>query len=281
MKKKRIWALVLTFAMLISLIPSVVFAAEEVVQIESNGGTYKCASLTDAVAAAGSGDTLRLIANDTKKQQVTIDKSLTIELDGHSLTDTSLKVSGSGVNVSLNDSVGGAKINENHYNGFKMENDNNTLKRCASTVYVTGGATLKINGVTGADENTGTIIYDCAIDDLEKAVLVDGSTLEVNGGTFVAVDDSGSDSLFVYNGNVTVNDGYFYTAISFFSKPTSQYPFVVKKCTIYGGIWVEELGKFLTLDEIETIILAQSPGSSVTDDSDDNLIKIKDGKAVR
>lgn len=276
MKKKRIWALVLTFAMLISLIPSVVFAAEEVVQIESNGGTYKCASLTDAAAAAVSGDTLRLIANDTKKQQVTIDKSLTIELDGHSLTDTSLKVSGSGVNVSLNDSVGGAKINENHYNGFKMENGNNTLKRCASTVYVTGGATLKINGVTGADENTGTIIYDCAIDDLEKAVLVDGGTLEVNGGTFVAVDDSGSDSLFVYNGNVTVNDGYFYTAISFFSKPTSQYPFVVKKCTIYGGIWVEELGKFLTLDEIETIILAQSPGSSATEDTKNDIIKITD-----
>lgn len=276
MKKKRIWALVLTFAMLISLIPSVVFAAEEVVQIESNGGTYKCASLTDAVAAAGSGDTLRLIANDTKKQQVTIDKSLTIELDGHSLTDTSLKVSGSGVNVSLNDSVGGAKINKNRYKGFKMENGSNTLQKSTATVYVTGGAALKINGVTGTDENTGTIIYDCATDELEKAVLVDGSTLEVNGGTFVAVDDSGRNSLFVYNGNVTVNDGYFYTAISFDSDPTSQYPFVVKKCTIYGGIWVEELGKFLTLDEIETIILAQSPGSSATEDTKNDIIKITD-----
>lgn len=276
MKKKRILAMLLSMVMLITLMPSVVLAAEEVVQIESNGGTYKCASLTEAVAAAVSGDTLRLIANDTKKQQVTIDKSLTIELDGHSLTDTSLKVSGSGVNVLLNDSVGGAKINKNRYKGFKMENGTATLKRCTATVYVTGGAALKINGVTGTDKNTGTIIYDCATDDLEKAVLVDGSTLEVNGGTFVAVDNPGNNSLFVYNGNVTVNDGYFYTAISFFSMPTSQYPFVVKKCTIYGGIWVEELGRFLKLDEIETIILAQSPGSSATEDTKNKIITIKD-----
>lgn len=281
MKTKRILAWFLCAVMMLTLMPAVVFAeTTEIVQIEKSNGILsdKYASLSAAVAAAVSGDTLRLLENDTTKQKVTIDKSLTIELDGHSLTDTSLKVSGSDVTVSINDSVGGAKINQNHYTGFKWEGDISVLTRCSSTVFVTGGSTLKINGVTGTDENSGTIIYDCAADDeytLVKAVFVDESTLEINGGTFVAVADSGRNSLFVYNGNVTVNDGYFYQAVSLYTVPSAQYPFVVKKCTINGGVWVEERGNFLAIDDIKAIFtLAQ--GSSVTDDSDDEFIKIKD-----
>ena len=262
-------------------------------KIEKSGGTFSSVaykSLGAAVSAAKTGDKLWLVGNDTTRQQVTIDKSLTIELQGYSLTDTAIKVTGSGVTVSINDRVGGAKINENHYTGFRWEGDNYTLQRCSATVFVTGGATLNINGVTGTDKNTGTIIYDCAEADLEKAIFVDESTLVIGGGTIVAEEGSGRDSLFIYNGNVTINDGYFYRAISCFTAPSNTYPFIVKKCEINGGnsssgaMWIERGGTingksfssgFQEPGDIGVIFLSQSSGSYVTSDSTESHIKIR------
>ena len=280
--------------MLLSLMPAGVFASgTDVVKIEKSGGTFSSVaykSLGAAVSAAETGDKLWLVGDDTTRQQVTIDKSLTIELQGYSLTDTAIKVAGSGVTVSINDRVGGAKINENHYTGFRWEGDNYTLQRCSATVFVTGGATLNINGVTGTDKNTGTIIYDCAEADLEKAIFVDESTLVIGGGTIVAEEGPGRDSLFIYNGNVTINDGYFYRAISCFTAPSNTYPFIVKKCEINGGdsssgaMWIERGGTingksfssgFQEPGDIGVIFLSQSSGSYVTSDSTESHIKIR------
>ena len=293
MKKKRILSWILCAAMLLSLMPAGVFASgTDVVKIEKSDGTFSSAayeSLGDAVSAADDGDTLWLVGNDEARQQVTIDKSLTVELQGYSLTDTAIKVTGSGVTVSINDRVGGAKINENHYTGFKWEGDISTLSRCSATVFVTGGATLNINGVTGTDKNTGTIIYDSAGADLVKAIFVDESTLVIGGGTFVAEEKPGRDSLFIYNGNVTINDGYFYRAISCFTAPSNTYPFIVRKCEINGGdsssgaMWIQKSGTingksfssgFQDLDDIGEIFLSQSSGSYVTSDSTSAHIKI-------
>ena len=294
MKKKRILSWILCAAMLLSLMPAGVFASgTDVVKIEKSGGTFSSVaykSLGAAVSAAETGDKLWLVGDDTTRQQVTIDKSLTIELQGYSLTDTAIKVAGSGVTVSINDRVGGAKINENHYTGFRWEGDNYTLQRCSATVFVTGGATLNINGVTGTDKNTGTIIYDCAEADLEKAIFVDESTLVIGGGTIVAEEGPGRDSLFIYNGNVTINDGYFYRAISCFTAPSNTYPFIVKKCEINGGdsssgaMWIERGGTingksfssgFQEPGDIGVIFLSQSSGSYVTSDSTESHIKIR------
>ena len=280
--------------MLLSLMPAGVFASgTDVVKIEKSGGTFSSVaykSLGAAVSAAKTGDKLWLVGNDTTRQQVTIDKSLTIELQGYSLTDTVIKVTGSGVTVSINDRVGGAKINENHYTGFRWEGDISTLRRCSATVFVTGGATLNINGVTGTDKNTGTIIYDSAEADLVKAIFVDESTLVIGGGTFVAEEEPGRDSLFIYNGNVTINDGYFYRAISCFTAPSNTYPFIVKKCEINGGnsssgaMWIERGGTingksfssgFQEPGDIGVIFLSQSSGSYVTSDSTESHIKIR------
>ena len=294
MKKKRILSWILCAAMLLSLMPAGVFASgTDVVKIEKSGGTFSSVaykSLGAAVSAAKTGDKLWLVGDDTTRQQVTIDKSLTIELQGYSLTDTAIKVTGSGVTVSINDRVGGAKINENHYTGFKWEGDISTLRRCSATVFVTGGATLNINGVTGTDKNTGTIIYDSAEADLVKAIFVDESTLVIGGGTFVAEEEPGRDSLFIYNGNVTINDGYFYRAISCFTAPSNTYPFIVKKCEINGGnsssgaMWIERGGTingksfssgFQEPGDIGVIFLSQSSGSYVTSDSTRAHIKIR------
>ena len=280
--------------MLLSLMPAGVFASgTDVVKIEKSGGTFSSVaykSLGAAVSAAKTGDKLWLVGDDTTRQQVTIDKSLTIELQGYRLTDTAIKVTGSGVTVSINDRVGGAKINENHYTGFKWEGDISTLRRCSATVFVTGGATLNINGVTGTDKNTGTIIYDSAEADLVKAIFVDESTLVIGGGTFVAEEEPGRDSLFIYNGNVTINDGYFYRAISCFTAPSNTYPFIVKKCEINGGnsssgaMWIERGGTingksfssgFQEPGDIGVIFLSQSSGSYVTSDSTRAHIKIR------
>ena len=89
-------------------------AATGCVQVGSN----MYASLKEAVSAASDGDTLWLTADDAAEQQVTIDKSLTIELQGHELSSTALKVTGLSTNVTINDRVGTGSINKNHYAGF-------------------------------------------------------------------------------------------------------------------------------------------------------------------
>jgi len=284
MKSKNFVAFVLTIAMLFTFIPTGVFAEAYVAQIEKSDGTFadKYESFGDAVLSAEIGDTIWLLDNDTKEQKVVIDKSLNIELQGMKLESTSIEISGSSAAVAINDRVGTASINEKHYEGFETRHS-----RCVATVHVKDDASLTINGVTGADEESGTIIYDCASDDLEKAIFVSAGTLVINGGTFVAQDGAGRDSLFVYEGTVTINDGYFYRAISYMTAPTDEKPLVIKKCIINGGsdgaMWIEESGSlngerfnsgFQTLEKIEKVFLANSTGSYVVEGSTFKLVEI-------
>ena len=289
--KKRIFSILLSLVMVVGLMPTVAWAESgggstetAVAQIQKSNGTYdetKYASFSAAVDAATAGDTVWLLADDNTQQQVTISKSLTVELEGHSLKSTSIQVTGATTAVSINDRVGTGSINKNHYTGFKWQTctggSNHTLTRCSATVFVAKGATLTINGVTGTSTSTGTIIYDCAAADLEKAIFVDNSTLVINGGNFVAQSGDGRDALFVNSGNININDGYFCRAISFYTAPSDTYPFVVKKCIIDGGsggaVWIETSGSMSgvtfsrenqPLEKIRALVQAKSPGSNVT-----------------
>ena len=279
--KKRVFSLLLALLMVLGLLPAAAFAAEGgCVQIGSQ--TYN--SLTDAVTAASEGVTLWLIGDDTTEQLVTIDKSLTVELQGHALSSTALKVTGSTTSVTINDRVGTGSINRNHYNGFSTDHN-----RCTATVVVADGATLTINGVTGTSSDTGTVIYDCAENDLEKALFVQGaSTLVINGGTFAAQVGAGRDALFVYDGTVTINDGYFYMNLSYNTAPTDANPLKIKKCEIYnpkdsGAVWIQNSGSingvsfstgFQSLESIQKVFLATSTGSTVLTGSTKNHVKI-------
>jgi len=285
-KFSKLLSLIIAFSMLMSLIPFSIFASPSyVAQIQKSNGTYGSSyeTFSAAVSAASAGDTIWLLKNDTASQKVVISKSLNIELQGYALKSTSIEISGSSTNVVINDRVGTGSINANHYTGFSTAH-----YRCVATLHVTNGATLTVNGVTGTDSTNGTIIYDCASDDLEKAVFVDGnSKLTINGGTFVASDGAGCDSLFVYDGTVTINDGYFYRAISYMTAPTDAKPLIIKKCTIDGGsgnaMWIEKSGSlngvsfssgYQSVEKIESVFLSSSAGSHVIDGSTMKLVKI-------
>jgi hypothetical protein len=85
-------------------------------------GTTNYASLADAVSAATAGDTIKMIANDVLTSQVTVDKSVTIDLNGKTLSNTSdiwnnaagvnawslISVQGEGVEVTMTDNSEGA-----------------------------------------------------------------------------------------------------------------------------------------------------------------------------
>ncbi len=281
--KKRVLSVFIAFAMLLWLIPASALANTNTENCVKNGNnTYS--SLTEAVNNAKAGDTLWLIGDDATEQQVTIDKSITIELQGHAMPSTALMIKGSSTNVAINDRVGTGSINKNHYTGFATAHS-----RCTATVVVDGGATLTVNGVTGKSKDSGTIIYDSAKIDLEKAIFVQGaSTLIINGGTFVAQEGAGRDALFVYNGTVTINDGYFYRYISYNSAPTTEKPLTIKKCEIYnpsdsGAVWIESSGNIngsyfssgnQSLDSIKKVFLATSTGSYVLQNSTANHVII-------
>ena len=250
------------------------------VQIGSN--TY--ASLTAAVEAASAGDTLWLCDDDATVQQVTIGKSLTIELQGHELSSTALKITGSSTSVTINDRVGTGSINKNHAAGFSTDHN-----RCTATIVVADCATLTINGVTGTNADTGTVVYDSATADLVKALFVQGaSTLVINGGTFVAQQGAGRDALFVYDGTVTINDGYFLMNLSYLTAPTDAKPLTIKKCEIYnpsdsGAIWIQNSGTingvsfnsgYQSLDNIRKLFLSTDAGNYLLSDSTKNHVKI-------
>ena len=250
------------------------------VQIGSN--TYD--SLTEAVSAATAGDTLWLCDDDATVQQVTIDKSLTIELQGHELSSTALKITGSSTSVTINDRVGTGSINKNHAAGFSTDHN-----RCTATIVVADCATLTINGVTGTNSDTGTVVYDSATADLVKALFVQGaSTLVINGGTFVAQQGAGRDALFVYDGTVTINDGYFLMNLSYLTAPTDAKPLTIKKCEIYnpsdsGAIWIQNSGTingvsfnsgYQSLDNIRKLFLSTDAGNYLLSDSTKNHVKI-------
>ncbi len=139
--KKKIMSALLAACLLLGLV--VVRAAAEGNVCVIGGTGYS--SLAAAVTDASIGDTIWMTADDAAQQQITIEKSLTIELQGFSLSSTALKISGSGTTVALNDRAGTARINTDRYTGFRATEH----RRCDATIYVTGGASLKIQTVKG------------------------------------------------------------------------------------------------------------------------------------
>lgn len=245
------------------------------------------ASLSEAINDAEDNAVIWMKSDDVTEQSLEISKSLTIELQGYSLPNTVMKISGSGTSVNLNDRAGISKINENHVRGYQAQEHG----RCSSTIYITGGASVMINGSTGTSSSNGTIIYESAASDLVKAIFVGSGNLTINGGTFVGTKNSGRDGLFVYSGRVTINDGYFYSncGLSYYTAPSDENPLVIKKGIFDGGMWIERSGSInemsfssgmQSVDNVTKLFLSGSNGSVVLDGSTQTLIKIGSGLFV-
>lgn len=83
--RTRLWSLLLTVAMLLTLLPATALAGEgDVAQIVGQEGGYK--TLQEAINAATSGQTVELLQNVTVAETIEIDEDLTIDLNGCTIT---------------------------------------------------------------------------------------------------------------------------------------------------------------------------------------------------
>lgn len=267
-----------TLMILQMLLPTAVFAADTdyVCYIGQTG--YE--SLASAVAAANAGDTIWMTADDEVTNNVTIDKSLVIELDGHTLSDAALKFSGD-ITVKLNDRVGTAKFNTSRDCGFNVT-DYTKDARLRAPLFLSNGANVIITGSTSGTEFFGGATCTDGLRILEKVAAVGKNcSLTVNGARFVYSGYTGTDGVFVCNdGTMTLNDIEIARSssstggcsVSYASAPTTANPLTIVKGHFYGGMWMESASTIngvtfssgrLSFEKIEKAFLYTSEGSYI------------------
>lgn len=203
----RLLSMVLSLLMILSLVPTTAFAADEsgAVSAVAKVGDLEYETLAAAIKAAAAGDTVTLLADTT--EDITIDKNLTLDLGGKTLTNT-----GAGkATVSVTGGTAAVK-NGNVTGGVSYYN-----------IEVTKGsnANLILDGVTAAAGNTGSSMIDnwgtLTIDSgtytggMNTVKSEEGSTLVINGGTFTCdygAKWSYTGVILVY-GDTTINGGTF------------------------------------------------------------------------
>ena len=204
--KRKILTLLLALAMVLTMLPMTALAAEGNVA-EVNGQGYS--TLQSAIDAANSGDTVKLIANVVQNTQLSIDKDITLDLNGKEVYNTA--------DIWSDEAVALIAI------------------RKGANVTITGNGTLKakendcytINMIDGdlTIEN-GTIIGNVS------AVQVQKGHLLIRGGTFSLLQKWNGKSTYLINiidaaykdgsGTVTIIGGTFVDYVP--SQSTSENP---------------------------------------------------------
>ena len=240
--KKRVISLLLAMALCLTLLPAMALADDgsapvgAVARIGAN--TY--ASLAAAVKAAAAGAKIELTDDDASEQRITIDKNLSIELNGHNLPSTCFTITGG--TVSIRDSVGTGTINGNGYAADKVTDSKNALgypsiATIRATISVTGNAQVSLHNLR---VNRSGSIGSSSNDQNRKAIYLggDGAALTINGGRYTGARVGGTDGIFFCcnNSKLTINDGYFEgnCGMSVYPKPD------INKLHIVNGHFVGE-----------------------------------------
>jgi uncharacterized repeat protein (TIGR02543 family) len=181
--------------------------ADEVVEV--NGVGY--ATLAEAIAAAGAGDTVKLLDDVTVDSYVEIEKSLTIDLAGNTLSrngNALLNPMGEGVTLTVEDSVGGGKISSKYpvyvEGGASFTLESGILESGVdggSAIYAVGSGTITING--GTLTSTGVSAFTIAVFDT-CSLVVNNGTVNAAGADSVAIADNGNAGNAV---TMTINGG--------------------------------------------------------------------------
>ena len=170
---------------------------------EVNGKQYD--SLQAAITAAADGDTVTLLADTT--EDVTINKNITLDLGGKTLTNTNagkatISVTGGTVTVKNGNVVGGTS-----YYNIEVTKDSN--------------ANLTLEGVTATAGNTGSSMIDnwgtMTITSgeysggLNTVKSEEGSTLNISGGKFISnyAPKYGVTGTILVYGTTTISGGEF------------------------------------------------------------------------
>ena len=164
----------------------------QAVRYDKNGNEVGRGDLTTMIAAASATDVVKL--NGNYASPVTIDKNITFDLNGYTLSST-LTVSGG--NVTIGYSAYGGSAASLSVNGGKAVLNGGTF----GTLTIADGATVEQNGATftGAATNNGTLI---TTDGVFQSRLTSAEALTVNGGTF-----NGDIAINVTGGTATIKRG--------------------------------------------------------------------------
>ena len=169
----------LTFILVLAMVMSVSSFAMAATTHEAADATAFSTALADAV----DGDTIKLTGSVSLANYVTIEKKLTIDLNGHTITsnsDTTIYVYGGELTV-IDDSNTGKIINAGGYsaidinNGGKLAIQGGTLEASADGIYVFNG-TVEMTG--------GSIT--AAMTDNHMAIYIGAGSATISGGTLTA-----------------------------------------------------------------------------------------------
>ena len=167
-------------------------------------GDVKYETLAEAIAAANAGDTVTLLAEVTA--DVVIDKNITLDLGGKTLTNTgagkaTISVTGGTVTVKNGTVIGGTS----YYNieVTKGSNANLTLEDITATAGNTGSSMIDNWGTMTIKSGTYT-------GGLNVVKSEEGSTLTINGGKFtLEYATSGYTGVIFAYGTTTITGGEF------------------------------------------------------------------------
>ena len=205
--KRKLLSVLLCLAMALSLLPTAALAeGEEVAKV---GETAKYTTLAAALGNAQDGATVTLLANVV--EDVVINKSITLDLGGKTLTNTNagkatISVTGGTVTVKNGTVIGGTS----YYNIEVTKNSN---------------ANLTLEGVTATAGNTGSSMIDNWGDltinsgdysgGLNVVKSEEGSTLNINGGKFTLdYATSGYTGVIFAYGTTTISGGEFIQSLT-------------------------------------------------------------------
>ena len=173
-------------------------------------GSQGYESLTEAVAAAEDGQTVRLLADAT--EDVVISKSITLDLGGKTLTNTNagkatISVTGGTVTVKNGNVMGGT----GYYNievTKEGSNANLTLTDVTATAGNTGSSMIDNYG-------TLTITSGTYTGGLNVVKSEEGSVLNISGGTFtLSYATSGYTGVIFAYGDTTISGGEFIQSLT-------------------------------------------------------------------
>ncbi len=214
--------------------------------VETN---VKYESLTEAIAAAGAGQTIQLIQDITQEEAILIDKNLTLDLNNKTFTVTNpsseysnraIKVT-AGTIVIENGTVD-ALSNETHNGGcwgsLRQEGGHLTCNHVTFKNYRSGGLGLKPVGGT-------LILNECTVlSEIGGGLELGNATVEVNNCTFT---QTGTDANKIYGacfgmgkmGTLTINGGTYTSDNYSFYIYTSGGTINVNSGTFAGDIKTE------------------------------------------
>ena len=186
------------------------------------------ATVQDAVDAAESGDTVKLLADVTLEQRVEVNKNLTIDLNGKTVTPTATCSNGSAFDIKAgtveikNGKIDGSAITDIECDPITVRsgatltlNDGIEIvinSKNGACVYAFDGGKIVINGGTYENQTTETYQYNQNMSAMVvNQANVESQLIEIKGGTFKGFDpqmgdDSGKAKTFVASGYVALPD---------------------------------------------------------------------------